>query len=61
MTIIDALTDKHLLGGLPQFADLTSWRNWLAFLRAVYGLTLSADDLDSFRTFTGRTAPQPGG
>lgn len=61
MTIIDALADPHLLGGLPQFRDLTSFCNWLVFLRAVYGLAMSAGDLTSFRTFTGRTAPHPGG
>lgn len=61
MTIIDALADPHLLGGLPQFANLTSWHNWIAFLGAVDGLTLTADELVSFRTFTGRTTPRPGG
>jgi len=61
MTIVEALSDPHLLGGLPQFADLSSWRNWLVFLRAVYGLPLSAHDAASFRAFTGRAEPRPGG
>jgi hypothetical protein len=40
MTIIEALHDAQLFGALPAFRDLTSWRPWLAFLRAVYGLAL---------------------
>jgi hypothetical protein len=59
--IVQYLADPALLGGLPAFADLTTWATWLAFLRAVYGLPMSECDLDSFRRFTGRTTPRPGG
>ncbi len=61
MNIIDALQDRALFGGLPAFADLESWRPWLAFLRAFYGLPLSDDDLELFTTHTGREAPREGG
>ncbi len=63
MTIIDALADRHLLGALSVFKDLTTWRAWLVFLRAAYGLPLHADDRAIFRRHTGRTAygPPPGG
>ena len=40
LTIVDALEDRALFGGLPAFRDLTSWRPWLAFLKAVYGLPM---------------------
>ena len=40
VTIIDALKDRALFGGLPAFQDLTTWRPWIAFLRAVYGLPM---------------------
>lgn len=61
MDIIQCLEDRALLGGLPTFADLSSWRNWLAFLRAIYGLPMSGADLEAFRQFTGRTTPCPNG
>lgn len=63
MTIIDALTDKHLFGALSVFKDLATWRAWLVFLRVAYGLPLHADDLAIFGRHTGRTTydPPPGG
>jgi len=61
VNIVECLSDPRLLGGLPQFRDLSSWRSWLVFLRATYGLPMSDDDRDAFRQFTGRTAPRPGG
>jgi hypothetical protein len=32
ITIIDALRSKALLGGLPAFKDLSTWRYWLIVL-----------------------------
>jgi len=61
LTIIDALEDPALFGALPVFRDLTSWRPWLAWLRAVYGLPMGAEDLDLFRRHTGRQHPREGG
>ena len=61
MNIVECLSDPCLLGGLPQFRDLSTWGNWLVFLRAVYGLSMSDGDRDAFRQFTGRTTPRPGG
>ena len=72
ITIVEALSDHQLLGGMPAFADLSSWRRWLVFLSAVYGLPLSAlrdvglSETDALRIFcehTGRSryAPPPGG
>ncbi|MBI3932394.1 MAG: hypothetical protein HY317_03185 [Acidobacteria bacterium] len=61
MTIIEALSDPHLFGALPAFHDLTSWRPWLAFLRAVYGLPMDDRDLELFRAHTGRQTPRAGG
>ena len=62
-TIIEALEDKRLLGGLPAFADLGSWRPWLTFLSALYGLPLPEEEEERFRRLTGRSsyAPPPGG
>lgn len=63
MTIIDALRDPQLFGALPAFQDLSTWRNWLVFLKAVYGLPLDQDEEAVFKRHTGRTAsaPPPGG
>lgn len=60
-TILDSLSDPHLLGALPAFRDLTTWRPWRVFLSAFYGLPLDVDDLALFQRYTGRTAPRPGG
>jgi hypothetical protein len=34
VTIIDALRDRHLFGGLQAFADLSTWSKWETFLAA---------------------------
>lgn len=63
MTLIDALGDRNLFGGLPAFRDLSTWRSWVVLLKAVYGLELTAEDLATFRRYTGRATyqPPPGG
>src|SRR5690348_4995942 len=63
ITIVQALEDPALFGGLPPFRNLSTWRVWLIFLRACYGLPLDADQQAVFRDHTGRTryAPPPGG
>jgi hypothetical protein len=55
--IVDALADKRLFGALPAFKDLATWRSWLVFLKAVYGLDLDQDELAIFRSHTGRSKP----
>jgi len=73
VTIIEALADPRILGGLPCFAKLDSWKHWLVFLTALYGLPFShlrdktgiteGEALAIFGKHTGRStyAPQPGG
>jgi len=61
MDPVGALRDPDLLGALPAFRDLTTWRPWLAFLRAFYGLPMDATDLALFVRHTGRAAPAAGG
>lgn len=58
-SILDALADEHLFGGLSAFRDLSTWRMWLVFLRAVYGLPIEGDDLETFKRHTGRTRYDP--
>jgi hypothetical protein len=61
VTIVDALRDPQLLGGLPAFRDLSTWAAWIAFLKAFYGLALDAAELALFRQHTARQAPRTGG
>ena len=61
MTIVDALRDPNVFGGLPAFADLSTWKPWLVFLRSVYGLSLDAEELAIFQRYTNRSAPREGG
>ena len=57
MTILDALDDPNLLGAA--FPDAESWTAWRAFLAAVYGLPMTADQAAIFRRHTGRqTSPE---
>ena len=59
LTIVDALSDPTLFGGLPAFRDLTSWGAWLVFLKASYGLPLDDAEQEVFRLHTGRFTYEP--
>jgi hypothetical protein len=59
MNIIEAIHDPQLFG--PTLKQAGSWKPWLAFLRAVYGLPMDTADLARFRHHTGRQAPRLGG
>ena len=63
MTILDALADPHLFGGLDAFKDLSTWHAWIVFMRALYGLPMTADEARLFCQCTGRTryVAHPGG
>lgn len=63
MNIIEAISDRNLFGGLSTFRDLSTWRAWLTFVSAFYGLPLSADEVERFKKHTGRSyySPPPGG
>jgi hypothetical protein len=60
VTIIDALTHPQIwrkwLGEDPR-----TWAAWFAFLRCLFGLTVSKAELKVFRACTGRTTPRAGG
>jgi len=40
-TIIETIEDRQLFGAHPAFKNLTTWRSWLFFLKAVYGLAVA--------------------
>ena len=52
-TLLDAVDDPQLFA--PWFKDRSSWASWFAFLRALFGLPLSASELPLYRECTGRT------
>lgn len=61
VTIREALADRQLFGVSAPFRDLSSWRRWLVFLRADYGLPMTEEDLAIFHEHTGRMTPLTGG
>jgi hypothetical protein len=57
MNIVQALRDKRVLGAVPAFRDLSTWRAWVVALKSIYGIGLDADELEMFRCHTGRSMP----
>jgi hypothetical protein len=57
--ILDAIADPDLLGSA--FKDVGTWSAWFAFLRALFGLKLSAAELATFKECTERKAPSADG
>jgi len=56
MDIIRAIEDPNLFGSL--FKDPKTWATWRVFLRALFALTMTPEDLEVFTKYTGRaTAP----
>lgn len=61
MNVVKAINDPNLfrayVAGEPE-GDLSSWKNWLAFLRVLYGLKPLKGDHDTIRLATGRDPAQ---
>jgi len=56
MNIVDATRDPRMFGGL--FRDPATWRPWMVFLRALFGLPIEEPaDLELFRRCTGLPEP----
>jgi hypothetical protein len=56
-TIIDVIRNRQLFGSLPAFRDPSTWASWLVWLKAVFALPMSADELVIYRQCTGRNDP----
>ncbi len=54
LTILDAMSDPQLFG--PWFQG-ESWQAWRVFLGALFGLSLSAEELALYQCHTGRQMP----
>lgn len=59
MNILQALEQPQLFAGLPAFRDLSTWRPWLTFLAALYGLPLAPEEEAQFCRHTGRSRYAP--
>ena len=57
MTIVQAIQDRRLFGGLPPFRDLSTWRVWMVLLKAAFALPMDAAELEIYRRHTGRLNP----
>src|SRR4029453_7808463 len=57
--IVEAIKNRKLFGSL--FADLTTWRAWIVWLKSVFGLLMDAGGLEIYQKCTGRTEPPKGG
>src|SRR5215472_4866446 len=56
-SIIEAIRNPKLFGSLPRFKKLDTWVAWLVVLKAIFGLSMTAEDLLVFNRHTGRTLP----
>jgi len=54
MNIIQAIEDPNLFGSL--FKDPKTWATWRVFLRGLFALPMTPEELEVFTRYTGRTA-----
>ena len=59
LTVVEALHDRRLLGGLATFRDLRSWGRWLVFYKAVYGRPLDREERAIYEHHTHRSTYTP--
>ena len=52
MNIIDAIHNEELFR--PYFKDLSTWSSWVCVLKALFGISMSQDELETFEACTGR-------
>lgn len=55
MNIIEYMEDPYRFGRV--FKDLSSWSNWMVFLKVLYAIPLDENELGVYQYFTGRTNP----
>jgi hypothetical protein len=55
MNIIEAINDPGLFR--PLFKDLETWRSWIVFLKALFALAMTEEELTLYRQCTGRENP----
>ena len=58
MTIIEAMADEQLFK--PLFRTPETWRPWRAYLKSLFGLRMTEEELEVFHSCTGREVPPSG-
>jgi hypothetical protein len=58
-SIIEALNSEAFFR--PVFGDLATWKNWHTFLKALYGLPMTTEEIELSRTCTQREQPNEKG
>jgi hypothetical protein len=53
LSILDAMNDRHLFA--PWFRDAETWAAWRAFLAALFALPMTDEQVETYRSFTGRS------
>ena len=55
MDIVQAINDSNLFR--PLFRDLSTWKTWIVFLKAIFALEMDRGERQIFRRFTGGRQP----
>ncbi len=55
MNIIKAIHDPHLFK--PLFRDVATWASWVVFMKALFALAMTGDELALYQQCTGRQTP----
>jgi hypothetical protein len=55
INIVQAILDSNLFR--PLFRDIETWRSWIVFLKALFALPMSDDELALYQQCTGREKP----
>src|SRR5262245_4759161 len=56
-SIIECIHHKQIFGSLPAFSNLDTWQAWLCWLKAVFAIPMTAEELAIYQQSTGREAP----
>src|SRR5215510_12881360 len=56
-SIIDCIRHKQIFGSLPAFQSLNTWQAWLSWLKAIFAIPMTEDELSVYQQCTGRTQP----
>jgi len=55
ISIVQAISDLNLFK--PLFRDIETWRSWIVFLKSLFALPMTEDELALYRQCTGRLTP----
>src|SRR5215472_5970400 len=56
-SIIECIRHKQIFGSLPAFQSLDTWQAWLSWLKAIFAIPMTEDELAVYLQCTGRQEP----